>query len=90
MTASSRQLNHSLLGGVLVSCHLSLLSDSERWPTRTGAITIVNCLLCRRQTRRKRARESILAGIRRHYGSALNVLSYIALGLVLYAGVVAA
>ena len=50
---------------------------------------IVNRLLCRRQTRRKRATESILAGIRRHYGSALNVLSYIALGLVLYAGVIA-
>lgn len=39
-----------------------------------------------RRTRRKRAAESILSSIRRHYVTVVDVASYVGLGLVLYAG----
>ena len=39
-----------------------------------------------RRTRRKRAAESILSSIRRHYATVVDVSSYVGLGLVLYAG----
>ena len=39
-----------------------------------------------RRTRRKRAAESILSSIRRHYATVVDVASYVGLGLVLYAG----
>ncbi|DBB10964.1 TPA: hypothetical protein ACH3X3_007414 [Trebouxia sp. C0006] len=38
-----------------------------------------------RRTRRKRAAESILSSIRRHYATVVDVSSYVGLGLVLYA-----
>ena len=39
-----------------------------------------------RLTKRKRAAESILSSIRRHYATVVDVASYVGLGLVLYAG----
>lgn len=38
-----------------------------------------------RRTKRKRAAESILSSIRRHYATVVDVASYVGLGLVLYA-----
>ena len=40
----------------------------------------------RRRSRRRRVTDSVLAGIRRHYAKVVDILSYVGLGLVLYAG----